>query len=184
MVGRGIIASGFARLFYFAISSHAGIDILHYTTAIHRAIQSVFTDFDLSRFDPAAMCIRVTEVYAGCKCIYYVHGIDACAQYGRHPVEERVVYVGLNCPRHTRRRELLSGVDLNGTTPQRPAAPPIQNVRSSSHDQHLHHFSSKTYTTSTTTSSTCRSAPAEMATDVIRSIARRGARLDGVKEPV
>ncbi|KAF2218262.1 hypothetical protein BDZ85DRAFT_106499 [Elsinoe ampelina] len=130
------------------------------------------------------MCIRVTEVYAGCKCVYYVHGVDACAQYGRHAVEERVVYVGLNCPRHTRRRELLSSVDLNGTTPQRPAATTIQSVRSSSHDQYLHHFSSKTDTTSTMTCSTCRSAPAEMTTDAIRGSARHGARLEGVKKPI
>ncbi|KAK8213214.1 hypothetical protein M8818_002512 [Zalaria obscura] len=49
------------------------------------------------------MCIRITERYAICRCIYHVHSVDACPYFGRHPVEERVVYVGALCPTHSRK---------------------------------------------------------------------------------
>ena len=52
----------------------------------------------------SAMCIRVVEKYAACHCTYHIHGVDACSYYGRHPVTDRIVYVGYACPRHSRRR--------------------------------------------------------------------------------
>ncbi|KAF4547990.1 Hypothetical protein D9617_33g038540 [Elsinoe fawcettii] len=106
------------------------------------------------------MCIRVTEVYAGCRCIYYVHGIDACAGYGRHPVVERVVYVGLNCPRHSRRRELLLTEEVNGTVAPNDTVP-IDLPQASSHDQQSRPINRNVAATITSTT-TASSAPAEM----------------------
>ena len=49
------------------------------------------------------MCIQVVEVYAVCRCIYYIHEVDRCALYGQrsHEVSERVVDVGYACPDHS-----------------------------------------------------------------------------------
>lgn len=58
------------------------------------------------------MCIRVVEKFPGCGCTYHVHGVDACAAYGRHPVTTRVVYVGLICARHMRRRAQQPQLDI------------------------------------------------------------------------
>ncbi|CCX34882.1 hypothetical protein FPQ18DRAFT_250558 [Pyronema domesticum] len=48
------------------------------------------------------MCIRVTEIYAVCRCVYYVHGVDQCGSFGSpgHYVEDRSVLVGHTCPSH------------------------------------------------------------------------------------
>ncbi|EGX52025.1 hypothetical protein TWF569_009569 [Orbilia oligospora] len=48
------------------------------------------------------MCKRVTEKYSVCKCVYYQHGVDACASkhMGGHVIEEKVVLVGYACPSH------------------------------------------------------------------------------------
>ncbi|PNS15432.1 hypothetical protein CAC42_691 [Sphaceloma murrayae] len=89
------------------------------------------------------MCIRVTERYAGCKCIYFVHGIDACPQFGRHPVEERVVYVGLNCPQHSRRRDSLPShgqIDGQGNDQADHTTGPIASTYSVSHRDDLKVF--------------------------------------------
>ncbi|KAF1985172.1 hypothetical protein K402DRAFT_309640, partial [Aulographum hederae CBS 113979] len=50
------------------------------------------------------MCFRIVERYAVCGCVYHVHGIDACSAYGRHAVQDRVVYVGYACSRHSNSR--------------------------------------------------------------------------------
>lgn len=51
------------------------------------------------------MCIRITERYAVCQCVYYVHGIDQCSAAGRagHSIQERTVLVGYACAAHTGR---------------------------------------------------------------------------------
>lgn len=48
------------------------------------------------------MCIRITERYAVCGCVYYVHGVDQCQSVGQHGhhVQEKVVLVGYACARH------------------------------------------------------------------------------------
>ncbi|KAF8540694.1 hypothetical protein BDD12DRAFT_641761, partial [Trichophaea hybrida] len=48
------------------------------------------------------MCYRVIEVYAVCRCVYYVHGVDQCGAYGLpgHHVEDRTLLVGHTCPQH------------------------------------------------------------------------------------
>ncbi|RPA85555.1 hypothetical protein BJ508DRAFT_322592 [Ascobolus immersus RN42] len=48
------------------------------------------------------MCLRVVERYAVCGCIYYVHGVDQCRQFGMlgHEVEDKVVLVGHSCQAH------------------------------------------------------------------------------------
>ncbi|KAI5821049.1 hypothetical protein BZA77DRAFT_236220, partial [Pyronema omphalodes] len=48
------------------------------------------------------MCIRVTEIYAVCRCVYYVHGVDQCGSFGSpgHYIEDRSVLVGHSCPAH------------------------------------------------------------------------------------
>ncbi|KAI5811165.1 hypothetical protein DFH27DRAFT_12830 [Peziza echinospora] len=49
------------------------------------------------------MCIRITERYAVCHCVYYVHGIDQCGAIGvaGHLIQERTVLVGYACQAHT-----------------------------------------------------------------------------------
>ncbi|KAF8462000.1 hypothetical protein BDZ91DRAFT_634636, partial [Kalaharituber pfeilii] len=49
------------------------------------------------------MCIRITERYAVCNCVYYVHGVDQCGAAGRsgHTIQERTVLVGYACAAHT-----------------------------------------------------------------------------------
>jgi hypothetical protein len=49
------------------------------------------------------MCIQVVEVFAVCRCVYYIHEVDRCALYGQrgHEVSERVVDVGYACPDHS-----------------------------------------------------------------------------------
>jgi hypothetical protein len=51
---------------------------------------------------PATMCYRVIEIYAVCRCVYYVHGVDQCGAYGLpgHHVEDRTLLVGHTCPQH------------------------------------------------------------------------------------
>lgn len=108
------------------------------------------------------MCIRVTELYAGCRCVYYVHGIDACRQYGRHPVIERVVYVGLNCPRHTRRRDLTTIDDIDEL--QQPGTLFAGNKLSTSHSPEPRAPSRKSMNGTFVPCS--RSAPSEMDTHI------------------
>lgn len=79
------------------------------------------------------MCIRVVERYAACHCIYHIHGVDACSSYGRHPVTDRVIYVGYSCPRHDRPPPTShddSGSDHNTTLEewQRPSSL-VHNLR-------------------------------------------------------
>ncbi|KAF2218875.1 hypothetical protein BDZ85DRAFT_207240 [Elsinoe ampelina] len=52
------------------------------------------------------MCIRITERYAHCRCIYYQHAVQPCRNpYGRgHRIEERTMWVGYACAAHSRRR--------------------------------------------------------------------------------
>ncbi|KAL2350309.1 hypothetical protein BJ546DRAFT_452086 [Cryomyces antarcticus] len=52
------------------------------------------------------MCIRIIEKYAVCGCVYYIHAVDACAAFGRHPVVDRIVLVGYLCPQHSSRTTL------------------------------------------------------------------------------
>lgn len=48
------------------------------------------------------MCVRITERYSICRCLYYRHSIDPCRAYGQrgHRVQERTVLVGYACGRH------------------------------------------------------------------------------------
>ncbi|RPA96275.1 hypothetical protein L873DRAFT_1695155 [Choiromyces venosus 120613-1] len=50
------------------------------------------------------MCIRITERFAVCNCVYFVHGIDQCQSVGRqgHLVQEKTVLVGYACHKHSR----------------------------------------------------------------------------------
>jgi hypothetical protein len=49
---------------------------------------------------PHSMCIRVVEKFPVCGCIYHTHSVDRCAYYGRHPVVDKVVWVGACCQHH------------------------------------------------------------------------------------
>ena len=53
-----------------------------------------------------AMCIRLIERYAACRCVYHRHAVDPCRRSGQrgHPVEERTILVGYACPAHSPRR--------------------------------------------------------------------------------
>lgn len=48
------------------------------------------------------MCWKVVERYTICRCIYYVHSVDACPAYGRrgHIIKLQDVLVGVYCSRH------------------------------------------------------------------------------------
>lgn len=46
------------------------------------------------------MCIKVIEKYAVCGCLYHVHRVDACPNYGKHAVRDVIVAVGYACPNH------------------------------------------------------------------------------------
>ncbi|KAF1971743.1 hypothetical protein BU23DRAFT_170933 [Bimuria novae-zelandiae CBS 107.79] len=46
------------------------------------------------------MCLRVIEKFPVCGCTYHIHAIDACSNYGRHAVTEKVIYVGFACQQH------------------------------------------------------------------------------------
>lgn len=60
------------------------------------------------------MCIRIVEKYAACRCNYYTHQVQPCASHGMsgHRVQDRIVFVGQNCPRHTRRRYHHGGTEM------------------------------------------------------------------------
>lgn len=48
------------------------------------------------------MCLRLVERYSRCKCIYYRHAVDPCAEYKRnHGVRERTLLVGYSCQEHS-----------------------------------------------------------------------------------
>ncbi|KAF1915436.1 hypothetical protein BDU57DRAFT_452069 [Ampelomyces quisqualis] len=47
------------------------------------------------------MCLRIIEKFPACGCIYHTHAVDRCPYYGRHQVEDKVVWVGMTCPQHT-----------------------------------------------------------------------------------
>ncbi|KAF8251344.1 hypothetical protein K440DRAFT_614443 [Wilcoxina mikolae CBS 423.85] len=49
------------------------------------------------------MCIRITEIYAVCKCTYYIHGVDPCQSVGQHGhhIQSKTVLVGYACTEHT-----------------------------------------------------------------------------------
>ncbi|KAH6891350.1 hypothetical protein B0T10DRAFT_560598 [Thelonectria olida] len=40
------------------------------------------------------MCYQLVELYSACRCLYYQHAVDRCASYGRHEIQQRVIYVG------------------------------------------------------------------------------------------
>lgn len=48
------------------------------------------------------MCYQLIELFSACRCLYYQHPIDRCADYGSegHIVNRRTVYVGVACPEH------------------------------------------------------------------------------------
>ncbi|KAJ5061431.1 hypothetical protein J3E74DRAFT_214015 [Bipolaris maydis] len=46
------------------------------------------------------MCIRVVEKFPVCGCTYHVHSVDRCASYGRHPVVDKIIWVGASCQNH------------------------------------------------------------------------------------
>lgn len=50
------------------------------------------------------MCYQILEVYASCKCLYYIHPVDKCAASGRpgHKVARRTIPVGYLCSTHSR----------------------------------------------------------------------------------
>lgn len=75
-----------------------------YVTSVHYIQTSIyFPQFHTGGSPPTPpdMCIRVVEKYPGCGCIYYVHAVDACRYYGRHPVVDKIIYVGLSCQDHS-----------------------------------------------------------------------------------
>ncbi|KAE9365059.1 hypothetical protein N431DRAFT_312814, partial [Stipitochalara longipes BDJ] len=53
------------------------------------------------------MCFRVVERYSVCRCLYYRHNVDMCAEYGEngHPIQERTVLVGYACERHSQHNQ-------------------------------------------------------------------------------
>src|SRR3954453_17873705 len=48
------------------------------------------------------MCCQVIERYSACRCIYYLHSIDPCGNYGKygHQVQQKTVLVGYSCQSH------------------------------------------------------------------------------------
>ncbi|KAK1975247.1 hypothetical protein LZ30DRAFT_565984, partial [Colletotrichum cereale] len=49
------------------------------------------------------MCYILVELYSACRCLYYQHGIDRCAVYGRdgHGIQSRIILVGYVCDVHS-----------------------------------------------------------------------------------
>ena len=54
------------------------------------------------------MCLKLVELYAVCKCVYYEHAVDPCSLFGQHAVEERTVLVGYACPEHADRETSMT----------------------------------------------------------------------------
>ncbi|KAF1947137.1 hypothetical protein EJ02DRAFT_334819 [Clathrospora elynae] len=46
------------------------------------------------------MCFRVVEMFPVCGCVYHIHAVDQCPSYGRHPVVDKVIWVGASCQYH------------------------------------------------------------------------------------
>lgn len=49
------------------------------------------------------MCYQLIELYNTCRCIYYQHAVDRCADYGRpgHNIQQRTILVGYACAEHS-----------------------------------------------------------------------------------
>ncbi|KAI5794009.1 hypothetical protein FPQ18DRAFT_329457 [Pyronema domesticum] len=61
------------------------------------------------------MCIRITELYAVCKCTYHIHGVDPCQSVGQHNhnIQNKTVLVGYACGYHSG-PQLQQGQGMNG----------------------------------------------------------------------
>jgi len=48
------------------------------------------------------MCYQITEQYSACRCVYYIHPINRCADFDRpgHETEKRTILVGYACSSH------------------------------------------------------------------------------------
>jgi len=70
--------------------------------------------------------IRITERFANCGCVHYIHAIDICALAGRpgHAVSDNIILVGYNCPLHEGHAYSMSQL-----TPQYPTPQTITRVR-------------------------------------------------------
>ncbi|KAI5819244.1 hypothetical protein BZA77DRAFT_242078 [Pyronema omphalodes] len=63
------------------------------------------------------MCIRITELYAVCKCTYHIHGVDPCQSVGQHnhTIQNKTVLVGYACGHHSGPQGGVNGVNgING----------------------------------------------------------------------
>lgn len=47
------------------------------------------------------MCYQLVELYSACRCLYYQHSVDRCANYPNHNITQRVIYVGYACAVHS-----------------------------------------------------------------------------------
>ncbi|KAH0536674.1 hypothetical protein FGG08_006469 [Glutinoglossum americanum] len=52
------------------------------------------------------MCFQVVERYELCRCLYYLHSIDPCEDYGKsgHVIERKTLLVGYTCRNHSARK--------------------------------------------------------------------------------
>ncbi|KAK1915167.1 hypothetical protein P3342_002974 [Pyrenophora teres f. teres] len=69
------------------------------------------------------MCIRVVEKFPVCGCIYHVHSVDRCASYGRHPVVDRIIWVGASCPDHGGQSHWTVPIGRTGSVDSYPHLP-------------------------------------------------------------
>lgn len=74
------------------------------------------------------MCIRIVELFAVCKCVYHIHGIDQCNSYGMlgHQVQDKVILVGYACRQHS-----FSSVSTSQSSSIQgsPSGPPLDPQR-------------------------------------------------------
>lgn len=51
------------------------------------------------------MCYQITERYAACHCVYYIHAINPCPSFDRHQpgqgIDKRTIFVGHACSSHS-----------------------------------------------------------------------------------
>ncbi|KAH8763091.1 hypothetical protein F5883DRAFT_113103 [Diaporthe sp. PMI_573] len=49
------------------------------------------------------MCSQVLELYSACRCLYYQHAVERCADYGTrgHGITQRTILVGYACIDHS-----------------------------------------------------------------------------------
>ncbi|KAI0883508.1 uncharacterized protein GGS22DRAFT_167176 [Annulohypoxylon maeteangense] len=67
------------------------------------------------------MCYQLIERYSACRCLYYLHAVDRCPDFGQpgHDISTRTILIGYACIKHTPAPWILS--QAGGVVSARPA---------------------------------------------------------------